>query len=182
MKNKNIILIAIIVVLVILVLLAIIFRNKIKSYRFGDRGTDAKGMKIADNVSIKRFEYRYSGTAIGDIYSYSLKREDDKYYAEISYMNINDEDPKVVEVDSKFFDKILDIIKKHKANNWHGFDKYNVQIRDGSMSSLVVVFSDDTRIDVSGSNCFPDGYGKFSREIEEAFASYVEDVLPDKNL
>jgi len=139
-------------------------------------GNDAVGLPLSGDEKVEKLQYDYAGTAIGDIYTYRVFQEEGEVKLEISYMNINDENPDVFVLDADVLEQIMALIQKHGANNWNGYRKTDQDVLDGDSFHVSIKLSGKKEIYFSGSNCAPEGYYGFEKELLGLFEEYSIEV------
>ena len=181
MKNK-ILIISILILIILIVVTIIIFKHQNKNIEFGIKGTDATGIKLKGNEQIEKLIYTYAGTYIGGIYTYEIYKEEDDIKLKVEYMNINEDNPDIITIDNNSLDRIMELVKKHKANNWDGYDKYATDILDGSGFSMTIKLTNGKSISFSGTNCAPKGYYAFEKEVLELINDDINIIKKKYNL
>ena len=85
-----------------------------------------------------------------------------------------DEDALKTHTAKQTADKLADILRRHKAGRWQGFDKSNKRVCDGHGFGIDVTFTDKTRLYAHGYMRFPIGYMGLVDEVENLFETLFE--------
>lgn len=156
MKSKYFIMSLIIVIILVAVILLVL--------KFKDNNKGNITELESDN-KLQSISYHYSGTAIGDIYSYYIYKENDKVKLKVDIMNINSENPDIVVLNEKILDEIMKLIIKHKVIKMDGYNKSNPNVLDGDSFAVSIKLSNNKEISFSGSNCAPKGFHEFEKDF-----------------
>ena len=70
-----------------------------------------------------------------------------------------------------------DIYLKHDAYRWNGYSKYDEDMLDGESFSMGFKFEDGEHYSVHGSNCAPDGYVDFEKEILDILSKEKDGLI-----
>ena len=128
----------------------------------GEEGDDGLGKKAASNNSgLLKFYYSYDGTIGGNNYHFKIYKENDSFVFEYESMQHKDYGVMKMPVDSSIMDKLNDLYLSCRVFEWEGYSKYNSMVCDGKGFSLDIRFNDGKYMSASGTNAFPERYGKF---------------------
>ena len=145
---------------------------------FGIVGSDGVGDAGTMNKSgIVRFRYSYQGSIGGDSYSYELKAGDNGAELSFDSMLHRDYGELTGPVGKDFIDALDALIEETKIYKWDGFDKTATGVLDGDGFSLHVTFADGKRLNASGTNAYPNGYGDFKRKLDEFMRPETDKLL-----
>lgn len=180
MKKKIKLFLIIIAVLIIVILL--IYCKIIKDGGIGIKGKNPTPIRLDGKENISSLSYSHTGTYIGDIYSYKIYNEKEKVKLKVEFMNINEDNPDIVEIKEDTLDKIMELVKKYNVNKWNGYDKYATNVLDGSSFYMKIRLDNKKSIIFSGYNCEPNGYYKFYNDLMKLIGKDVKKIKMKYNL
>ena len=149
---------------------------------FGLVGDDGEGEGAVDNTSgLKRFYYSYNGTIGGNNYYYNVTEEDDgKVVFECDFMEFYDYGTMTKEVDRKVLEDLYQLYLDHRVQCWNGYSKYAEGVDDGDGFSLEMDFEDGQDLYVYGSNCAPEGFYEFKKDMEAILSPIADELKEEK--
>ena len=152
---KKMWIIVIIVILIVLSLGSLLLNNKKVDIKIN---------------SIKRMHLSYStGTMKDSNVQYDLYEQQGNYYASVKPNDLSEEETKVIEIDSKTLDKIIDLLNEYNVSSWNNFHKFDKNVLDGDSFSFNLTTQDDKRIEASGYMTYPKDYGKVCGSLDTIF-------------
>ena len=155
-NTKSLILLLIVIIFLIVTIFVIYMLIK---------NNNKNNVKLTGNEKLEKISYNYAGTAIGDIYTYEIYKENNEVKLKVDIMNINSENPDIVVLNENILDEIMELIKKYNVNKMNGFHKNNPDVLDGSSFAVSIKLSNDKEISFSGSNISPNGFHGFEKEF-----------------
>lgn len=128
---------------------------------------------VRTDAPMTSFSYAHSGMDSGSIYCWEayMTQEGPKVHMWLLCGETEYTCP-AAEVD---YQALRDLIDQYDLWKWAGFDKTNRHVLDGEGFDLQIEFADGTRIEASGSNCFPAGYDDAVEAIRHIFEAYMKE-------
>ena len=122
--------------------------------------------KTKSNSSIKSFTFNFGGFWGQSNYSL-IKEEDGVKYKAVGYNGVNLDEDKTIS--TSYLDELKKVIDDNNLQDWNNFDEKDNDVLDGEGFYLEIIYEDGTTIKASGSNKFPDNYGKVKEEMKKFF-------------
>lgn len=154
-------------------------QNSVDEYDDSDRTTHP--VKLSADAQLTMLSYTYSNSMnMEDTYTYTVTNAGDKYTLKIESPIYKDDEYYETEISSEEYSKVAELAKNCKIENWNGFHGVNTMVLDGDGFSLSAEYSDGASISASGSNSYPDGFGSFSKVMDDMFNPYRKQYNYDR--
>jgi len=144
----------------------------------GEIGAAGAGASAIPNATaIRSFYYAYDGA--GNSYSYdidamqtppvfSYTADRYRYYGRMT--NVTNE---------LLLSRLKTLCDRYKVEQWAGFSKTAQNFSETAGFTLTIRFADGANLYARGTNAFPQGYGDFTRELDQLFTPLVNKVVTD---
>lgn len=125
-------------------------------------------------AGIDYFEARYDGSISGEIFSYKIEKEGDKFYFTYEDISLPYEEGLRTEIGREVLDELRKIYDELEIEKWNGFHKKDKDVVDGHGFSLSIGFDNGERLSASGYNYSPYHFWEFREKLAELFLPYIE--------
>ncbi len=126
-------------------------------------------MITVDNLN--HFSFHYSFVMAETDYSYELSKTEDGF--QLSYNSMTCADSVEVALTSLQMECILSILNQYNVEGWAGFHEEDPDCCDGDGFMVKMTISDCNMMAI-GSNCYPEGYHQFKKELDEIVNTIIK--------